>query len=212
MKATIAFDQPKLSAVRDGPDVVVSGNYLLLENGEISNPAGPISEYDIRVVLSDRYPISEPKVFEIGGRIPRSLDRHVNSNGECCIAVWENWLIRAEDHSFKAFMDGPLYEFFLSQYWFEKTGKWPFGEWTHGPMGLVEAYAHALGIPNEQTCLIYYLRLLSLDWPKGHWRCPCGSGKLLRHCHRDELMVLHERVPPRLAARMLRRLTSANSL
>lgn len=206
VKAAIAFDQPKLSAVRHGPNIVVRGNYLLFENGAIANPAGPISEFDIEIVLSDGYPIREPKVFEVGGRIPRSSDHHVNDEGDCCVTVWENWLVCAKDHSFAAFMNGPLNEFFLGQYWFEQTGKWPFGERSHGQKGLEEAYADALGIPNKKKDLIYHLRLLSRDWPKGHWLCPCGSGKPLRHCHSDELMALHERVPPRIAIRMLRRL------
>ena len=208
VKAATAFDQPKLRAVRDGPDIIVAGTYLLFENGVIANPAGPISEFDIEMVLSERYPDREPKVFEVGGRIPRTPDRHVNDDGDCCVTVWENWLVCAEDHSFAAFMNGPVNEFFLGQYWFEKTKRWPFGERPHGPKGLEEAYADALGIPHKKKDLMYHLRLLSKDWPKGHWLCPCGSGKLLRHCHRDDMMALHQRVPPRIANRMLRRLKS----
>ena len=208
VKAAIAFDQPKLAAARDGRDIVVRGTYLLFENGAIANPAGPITDFEIEIVLSARYPNREPKVFEVGGRIPRCPDRHVNNEGDCCVTVWENWLVCAEDHSFAAFMNGPLNEFFLGQYWFDKTGKWPFGERTHGPKGLEEAYADALGIAHKKKDLIYHLRLLSKDWPKGHWLCPCGSGKPLRHCHRAQLMALHEIVPPRIAARMLRRLNS----
>ena len=206
VKAATAFDQPKLRAVRDGPDIIVAGTYLLFENGVIANPAGPISEFDIEMVLSERYPDREPKVFEVGGRIPQTPDRHLNDDGDCCVTVWENWLVCAEDHSFAAFMNGPVNEFFLGQYWFEKTKRWPFGERPHGPKGLEEAYADALGIPHKKKNLIYHLRLLSKDWPKGHWLCPCGSGKKLRHCHRDKMMALHQRVPPRIAKQMLRRL------
>ena len=208
VKAAIAFDQPRLSAVRDGANIVVRGNYLLFENGVIANPAGPISEFEIEMVVSERFAKREPKVFEVGGRIPRIADRHVNDDGDCCITVWENWLVCAGDHSFAAFLNGPVNEFFLGQYSFETTGKWPFGERPHGPKGLEEAYADALGITHKKKDLIYHLRLLSQDWPKGHWRCPCSSGKILRHCHRDEMMVLHKRVSPRLARRMLRRLES----
>ena len=205
VKAAIAFDQPKLAAARDGSNIVVCGTYLLFKNGAIANPAGPITDFDIEIVLSDRYPNREPKVFEVGGRIPRCPERHVNDEGDCCVTVWENWLVCAEHHSFAAFLNGPLNEFFLGQYWFEQTGTWPFGERTHGPKGLEEAYADALGIPHKKKDLIYHLRLLSKDWPKGHWLCPCRSGKVLRHCHRAEMMALHEKVPPQLASRMLRR-------
>jgi len=206
VRAAIAFDQPKLRATADDQGIVVRGTYLVLENGAIANPAGPISEFDVEIFLSDRYPYRKPKVFEVGGRIARHPDRHINPEGDCCVTVWEHWLVNASDPSFAAFLNGPLNEFFLGQYWYERTGKWPFGERAHGAKGLEEAYAETLGIPNKTKLLIYYLRLLSLDWPKGHWLCPCGSGERLRYCHRGELMALHQRVPPRIAKRMLRRL------
>ena len=82
------------------------------------------------------------------------------------------------------------------------------GELPHGPKGLEDAYADALGIPNKKKDLIYHLRLLSQDWPKGHWLCPCGSGKPLRNCHRGEMIGLHKRVPTPIANRMFRRLKS----
>ena len=208
VEAAIAFDQPKLNAEQRASDIIVRGNYLLFENGAIANPAGPISEFDIEVVVSERYPKREPKVFEVGGRIPRHADYHVNPHGDCCVTVWENWLVCAADHSFAAFLNGPVHEFCLGQYWYARTGKWPFGERAHGAKGLEEAYADALGIPNKKKKLIYHLRLLSKDWPKGHWACPCGSGKILRHCHQDDMMALHEKVPPPVARRMLRRLKS----
>lgn len=206
VKATIAFDQPKLNAVRDGRDIIVQGSLLLVEDDDSASPAGPISEFDVKIVIDDRYPKQEPRVFEVGERIPRCADRHINPDGACCVTIWEDWLLRADDTSFAAFMNGPLREFFLGQYWFERTGKWPFGERPHYEDGLVEAFADVLGISQKKKDVIYYLRLLAQPWPKGHWMCPCGSGHILRHCHKDNLNVLHGKVPPNMAKRMLRRL------
>lgn len=208
VKAAIAFDQPNLQATPEGADIHVHGSYLLFENGSVSKPAGPITQFDITMVFVPGFPHREPKVFEVGGRIPRCADRHINPDGDCCVTVWEHWLASADDHSFASFVNGPVHEYFLGQYWCERTGKWPFGERAHGLRGLEEAYADALGIPNKKKDVIYHLRLLSKDWPKGHWLCPCGSGKRLRYCHRGEMMALHERIPPRIARRMLRRLKS----
>jgi hypothetical protein len=80
-----------------------------------------MSEFDVRIELLDIYPRQEPKVFEIGGKTPRTPDRHINPDGDCCIKVWENWLATARNHSFGAFLNGPLNEYFLGQFWFEKT-------------------------------------------------------------------------------------------
>lgn len=206
VKASLTFDQPKLRASANGHSIRVEGSYLVFEKDVVAAPDGPITSFDIEMEFADRYPRREPKVFEVGDRIPRKPERHINPDGDCCVTVWENWLVATRDHSFASYMNGPLNEYFLGQFWYERTGKWPFGERSHGAKGLEEAYADALGIPNKQESLFYHLRLLSQDWPKGHWPCPCGSGKPLRHCHRDELMTMHEKVPPGVARRMLRRL------
>jgi len=208
VKAAIAFDQPKLGVVAEGSNFYVRGSYLISESSVIASPAGPITEFDIEIVLPDGYPMIEPKVFELGGRIRRHPDHHINPDGDCCITVWEHWLVNSTDHSVSAFLNGPVKEFFLGQYWHEKTGKWPFGERSHGQKGLIEAYADALRIPCKKSNILYHLRLLSQDWPKGHWLCPCGSRKKLRGCHREEIMALHDKIPSRMAKRMLKRLKS----
>jgi hypothetical protein len=157
----------------------------------------------------DRYPRREPKVFEVGGRIPRTPDRHINGGGDCCITVWEHWLATAPDQFDRRFHKGAA----------ERVFSWPIlgrEEWrmvlrrtTPWSPGLEEPYADALRIPTKRECLLYHLRLLSQDWPKGHWPCPCGSGKMLQHCHLDNLLVMHRRVPLTVARPMLRRFNSA---
>ncbi|NKW81245.1 hypothetical protein HGG72_14430 [Ochrobactrum pecoris] len=128
VRSAIAFDQPKLHASADGQSINVEGTYLVFEKDVVSAPDGPIAEFYIKIELTDHYPRFEPRVFEVGGRIPRNPDRHINPDGDCCVTVWENWLVMVKDHSFSNFLNGPLNEYFLGQFWFEKTGKWPFGE------------------------------------------------------------------------------------
>jgi len=204
----IGFDQPKLCATVEGSEILVRGPYLVFEHDVVSNPEGPITEFEVEIAIPALYPRHEPQVYEVGGRIPRHPHRHINLTGDCCITVWEHWLLSTRDHSFSAFLNGPMNEYFLGQYWYEEKGRWPFGERSHGQKGLIEAYADVVGIPPRKKELQYYLRLLRQDWPKGHWKCPCGSGQQLRHCHKEELMAAHDRVPPKMAMQMLRRLQS----
>lgn len=107
--------------------------------------------------------MQEPAVYEIGGRIPRKPSRHINPNGDCCITVWEHWLLTAADNSFANYLEGPVNEYFLGQYRYEQTGKWPFGERAHGQAGLLEAYVQILGVSPRHRTVAYYLRLLSQD-------------------------------------------------
>ena len=141
VKAVIAFDQPKLHAELKGTCIQITGRYLLTENGANINPNGPITEFDVEINLPSGFPYGEPEVYEVGGRIPWKPDRHINPDGCCCITVWEHWLVSAGEHSFASFMKGPLHQFFLGQYLFEVTGKWPVGEYSHGRKGLQEAFA-----------------------------------------------------------------------
>ncbi len=211
LKAAIAFDQPKLHIRLDEPHFLIEGSFLVVE-GTPAAADGPITEFAIRVEVSRHYPFVEPKAFEVDGRIPRNPDRHINGDGDCCVTVWEHWLATSADHSISSYLSGPLNEYFLSQFWFEKTKKWPFGERPHGDAGMEEAYADALGIANRREALIYHLRLLSQAWPKGHWPCPCGSGQTVRLCHREDLMSLHKRIPPLIAKLMLRRIRVAQKV
>lgn len=210
VRAAIALDQPKMRVTRDGSNIVVRGSFLLVEDANFPNPAGPISEFEIKIIIGDKYPEQEPKVFEVGGRIPIGGDRHVNVTGDCCVTVWEAWLIRAKDTSIAAFLKGPVREYFLGQYMVERKKDWPFGEYRHYEEGLVEAYTEALGIPSKKNVLRKYLRLLAKPWPKNHYSCPCGSRKSLRDCHKDDLKALHVKVPPHMARRMLGRLKNPN--
>lgn len=206
VEAVIVFNQPRLAASASADGIVIEGTFLVHERPGAVSPGGPLTAYEIRVTLKEDFPESEPVVFETAGRIPPTADRHVYPDaGNCCITVWEHWLATATDRSFAAYMNGPFRQYFLSQFVFETTGKWPLGEHAHGLPGLEEAYLHALGI-NDLNKLVPYLKNLSHSSPKGHWKCPCGSGKRLRNCHREGLTALRARIPPALAERMLAKL------
>ena len=212
VNAVLASCQPELYAVDEGQEFVIRGKYQLRERVAGDDPSPPIAEYDIEMGLVKDFPKIEPRVFEVGRRIPREVDRHVSSDGTCCVTVWEVWLTTAPDASFEAFLTGPIYEFFLSQFWYEINGEWPFGEWSHGQTGLEEACSEVLGLPDEEDQLCAYLRVLSKQRPKGHWPCPCGSGRRLRDCHRERVVALHEKIPPPLATRMLVRVLSGRRM
>ena len=197
--------QPLMRLIREDGPIVIEGRF------QLDSSKGFIDAYEVRVELTERFPNQEPTVFEIGGRIPVSNDRHVNPGGNCCITVWESWLAEDVDHSFGGFINGPMREYFLNQFFFENTGKWRFGERAHGTPGLVEAYAEALDVQPNQEMVLRYLQSLA-GKPKGHLPCPCGSGKILRKCHQTELHALFVRPGQKLAARMLSRLEKYLSL
>lgn len=192
------------------PELVVSllQGFIVLEGKlTISGPKGPFDVYEIRMGVPADFPFSAPIVFETGGRVPRIADRHVFEDGEnCCLGVWEEWLITSADHSFSGFMQGVLQDYFISQSWYEANSEWPFGQRSHGKLGILEAYCSVLEVDLSAQLALSYLRLLSHKQIKGHQFCPCGSGHRLRACHFNKIRDLQRKIEPAMAERMLVRL------
>lgn len=210
VKDAINFNQPRLHVEINGQSFLIRGTFLVFEAGAVCNPAGPLTRFEIELIIPDRFPHVQPELFEIGGRIPWKLCRHINGDGSCCVAVWEHWLIKADDISIAGYLNGSVNGFFLGQYYYENNGEWPFGEFSHGREGLIEAYSDLLGMPPREQNIVNCLQTLAQGWPKGHRLCPCGSNEKLSNCHHKLVMKLHKSIPPPMAKQMLRRLNSQN--
>lgn len=154
------------------------------------------------------FPSRSRGFFETTDRIPRTLERHTfPETGHCCLGVWEEWLVTEPHCSFAKYLNGPVRSYVLAQMLHEQNPTaWRFGDRSHGGQGVLEAYADVLQLTPDFALVEAYLATLSQPWPKGHWLCPCGSARSIRHCHRDRLTELHARIPPAMAARMLHRL------
>lgn len=208
IQSILRFEQPHLRFCLIAQTGFIYGNYLVMEPNLISHPSGPLTQFDIEILITEDFPVVEPIVYEVGGRIPRIASRHINTSGDCCIGVWEEWLNKSRNPSFLEFIQGPLNSFFFSQYYFEMHGIWPFGEREHGKAGYLDALADIFEIEKDELRIRYILRLLAKKWPKGHWPCPCGSEKILRYCHKGYYSKLHNRISPAQARKMLIRLDS----
>ena len=165
--------------------------------------AVPGDRFNVEILFLPDYPRSLPEVRETGGRIPHIEDRHINvKDGTACVCIPDEWCLQRPDESFATFLRGPVYNFFLSQKHFEVHGTWPFGDRRHGNNGLFDFYQEQFGT-EDKTTIAKYLWFLSQDKIKGHWNCPCGSGKRLRNCHREKIYTLKNKIPPHIAAKTL---------
>jgi hypothetical protein len=201
VRRALAADQPDLRATIVDGAVQVRGSYAVHDGGVV------LDRYQVEIRFPRDYPKTVPVVEEMGGRIPRITDRHISADGTACLLVPEEWLL-AGDQSFKAFLDGPMKNFFLGQLLVEAGKPWPFGQRSHGYEGLIEAYMELLGISNPTRVAAYFdcLRRTAL---KGHFECPCGSKKRLRNCHRADLQELAKRIPRDIAQLAFDRLRSS---
>lgn len=199
----VSAHQPELS-VSSSEDVIVLRGRLV-----VTGPKGPFDSYQVKLGVPASFPWGEPIVFETGGRIPKTADRHVfPTKKNCCLGVWEEWLLTESNHGFETYLTGWLHDYFVSQSWFEAKSEWPYGQRSHGKAGIVESYAYLLEVDSDAKVIADHLKLLSQEKIKGHSLCPCGSGLRLRKCHRDSIQQLSNRIWPTMAKRMLDRIAS----
>jgi hypothetical protein len=193
--------QTSLIASIEDDAVVLRGEFI------VSGISGPFDHFSIEIHFPDGYPDTEPKVFETGGRIARIADRHIyESSGRCCTCVWEEWLSRNSAPTLFDFLCGPVNDFLVSQCYFEAHGTWPYGDRSHGNLGVFEAACDLLGIEPNVEVSLRMLMYLAGDHLKGHMPCPCGNGKRFRDCHRNSLNETAKRITPKLARRLLLRM------
>lgn len=187
-----------MEVVERDSEVLLVGEYELRHKGAV------IEKFDIRVYFHRGFPLVPPTVFEDGGRIPKIADRHVYVSGSCCLGVWEEWLVCSNDLSPKAFLDVLLRNYFLAQLEYEQTEKWPFGQRSHNLAGAIESFASILGVQESKSEVVGWLSILSHDWRKGHWPCPCNKHLPLRRCDCGMVKELSSKVHP-VVARMMQK-------
>ena len=189
----------------DSGEIEVSGNFVVF------GPDLPCDSFEIFVSVSENFPFAMPKLQETGGRIPRVTSRHIfTETGNCCVGVWEEWLIRSSEMSIAEYFSGPVNDYFLSQSYFEATGVWPFGERAHSICGVLEAYCAMLEIKLDPDLLHSYLVFLKRKNLKQNLLCPCGSKKRYRDCHAVELRKLRSLISPRIASQMHARINASS--
>ena len=197
IREEIQSHYPSLQLSCEEDIVFVRGSYPITFEGEI------LDRYAVEIEFPPDYPDLLPVVRETGGRIPHTSDYHMSNDGDACLFVPdERWWILPPGFSFLDFLRGPVFNFFLSQAVVSLGEPWPFGQRQHGAGGIREFYAGLLGT-NDLDVMRGYLEFLSSSQVKGHWSCPCRSGKRIRQCHQVQIVDLRAKIPTRIAKRSL---------
>jgi hypothetical protein len=167
-----------------------------------------IDRFGIEIGLPDDYPHSVPSVTETEDRIPKTIDRHFMSDGSACL------FFRDEQHKFYNkktsiidFIKIPVYNFFLSQSYYELTGKWIFGTRPHGRGAATwDYYAEELGTDDIYT-IGGFLCFLASEKLNVKQKCYCGSDKPLVNCHIKKVIEMRKKVSITIALQSLQAMT-----
>ncbi len=203
----VAFDREKAEVAQVYPHLhfsVLEGQVRISGSLEIKEGSKILDRFSIEIQLPQDYPEGVPVVFETAGRIPRTLDRHCYETGASCLFLpEERWRVWPKGKSLLDFIDGPVRNYFIGQAVFERDGVWPFGQWDHGLYGRKQFYQEIFDT-DDLVKVKKYFELLAAKRVKGHWDCPCGSGKRIRDCHFEMVRNLRDKIPRSDASKAIR--------
>lgn len=174
----------------NGKRIVISGVLILLVEDKI------IDRYLIEIEMPDMKKIYYPVVKEIGNKIPRIADRHINIGGTTCLFYPDNYKkYYNQKTKLSEFIKGPVFTYFIAQTYFEITGIWIFGELNHNEIGAYEFYSQKFKIKDPQTIVIFLNFLLKKFSIKKNQFCACGNLKKFKNCHYRKLVKIKREVP-----------------
>ena len=180
----IAFQQPLMQIHQMGSTVRAQGEYLLRPEILGDDPLRCLARHRIRIDIAGSYPDEEPVVTVLDRSLPRGSANHIDTTGVCCVTTFDVWRLTSQDTSFKAYLAGPLRNFFLSHLVRKHDGVWPFKDWSHDILGMVESVAEEIiGCdPVARTVRTLLRRHANNDSIDPSMRCPCRSGRTLDRC------------------------------
>lgn len=181
-----------------------------------------VDSYEIEIEFPYIYPALLPTVREVGGRKEKIVkerglesirELHFNPrDGSACLCL------RNQEGRFfplgstvETFLYSLVIPFFYGLSYFERTGKWPWGHYSHGANGIVEFYCEKLGT-QDLKLIVGCVELLVGGEINEHDRCPCGSTEQFRKCHPailEKLRQLKKEISPIDAKKDLEDLSEA---
>jgi len=141
-------------------------------------------KFQIEIRVRTPIGIEPPEIWEVGGRIPREGEFHINPDGSICLGSRARRAILFRNNaSLNVYAEEFLvpYLYCVSRK-LRNAGGFEFGELKHGPKGLCEDYAELLHLENCSQVKLALQRLGSKKRISNKMVCPCGCGRALRQC------------------------------
>ena len=167
-------------------------------------------KYDIEIEFLQGFPKQFPLVREVGGRIQQIAEKyflkdvtdlHINknlNNAICLCPQPAEKLIYPDEIDLIHFINHLVVPFFYELSYYDKSGSWPWNEYSHGDLGIFEFYRENKGKNDLSLAKRCYGCLKEKNEQnkkyitdknviKGHSPCICGSKEKFRKCHKIAL-------------------------
>lgn len=157
-----------------------------------------LKEYSIKIDLTED---KTPLIREIGHHIDSTYP-HRYTNGGLCLGTETDIILsccRDDKFDISLWFDTFVISYFYSYEYFKRMGEYPFGERSHGENGILEYYMETFNLDNFEQARAFIEFVNQHHQYRGHFFCPCGSGKRIRDCHKNEFIkalepIIKERI------------------
>jgi hypothetical protein len=148
--------------------------------------------YSIKIFLKTKGRSILPKVIATSHKI-RDIakkynikldDLHINNDSSFCLTIEdkEKELFK-NGFTIEEFFDKSLEPFLFQMSYYDKEGKFPWGEYAHGRLGYIERFAENAISLDKLLRFFEKKEIVSLVLKNRQSYCLCGSGKKMRKCH-----------------------------
>lgn len=174
-----------------GDDLRLAGTFRFSANHP--NHGHVTDAFDLRIVVPHAFPRDLPKVWEIGDRIPRDKEHHVNRGGSLCLGSPLSLLdIVNRNPTLPHFAEKCLIPWLYAMSKKLAGGDLVFGELAHYGEGLLDDYVQLFRLHTSAQARAA-LKLLTIKRRVANKRkCPCGCSRRLGRCP-FHLRLLHFR-------------------
>jgi hypothetical protein len=178
----------KLVLKNESKNVLIEGKIPICKrNREI------ITEYELRIFYPAHYPFCFPVVFEIGGKIPKEIGRHINEkDGSICFAVRPVEKLKCLNGITSVeFIESIVIPYLAAQILFDNGEKKIIkGGYKHSNDGIKQFYLELFSTENWEEVEKGFQIAMTDKSPKRNAPCYCGSSKKYKKCHQIAIDTL----------------------
>jgi hypothetical protein len=177
--------------------ITSEGKVILNGELEIIDACGKFWEaFEVEIHPVNGFPLQFPRVFEVGGKIPRIADWHIYDDiKSCCVAIPpEESIACKQGISLVKFVDDFVLPYFFNQAFRRVEGYYKNGEYSHGVQGIFEFYDETFKTKANVDEVVHLMKKMALTTtkPGRTHKCFCGSRNKFRQCHREAFNKLFD--------------------
>lgn len=140
--------------------------------------------YEVKIVFPLNYPQDLPILFEVGGKIKRDKEWHINVSGSCCLGPPVKLLIDLAGRiTLVDWLDKHAVPFLANHFLKDKTDHYAGEEYSHGHKGILEFYQQWWNQEDAQEILLKLGKITKKIKIGRNKPCFCESGKNYKECH-----------------------------